>query len=402
MEDEALVALTHSNDEGILIERNLKLYFKLPNAQKELPSYLLLSSPIDMLSSSLYSYGVKEDDFYSIQNPFSRLPADTKVGKWFGKSGSINQEIFWNEFIRENELPPTKEWSEIKSKLDEIAKKNDDDKKEDINPKHIESLINSCDVGVLEDRLLGESSMLKIFTERTYPPANDTNLDEHLKLCAVLGMVVYLNLWTKNDSFLKKKISQDSGGNIVIVDEQPISGFLNKGENFKVVQQNLGCILLRISFEGLSGLLQNAIRLDDFHGVKEFMEGYKGFKGFYQVFKERFCYHLGQIIGMSLEETFLPSNGFPLNEFPFYLVYLLPDVLKDEEIHNIIREALDSSSEEIVQSLLPRLKRDFQETSISFDGDIETLKQQISTYLMGVSIKKISVDTLCPGIDKKP
>ncbi|MBW1947044.1 MAG: hypothetical protein JRI33_03815 [Deltaproteobacteria bacterium] len=197
----------------------------------------------------------------------------------------------------------------------------------------------------------------RLFSERTYPSPNDTALLEHGHLTAALALVVGGNIILKEESkknqfnYVVKFIRK---GEAIKINDLLVENF---GWNFykNLVLKNLDARLVRISFRWYEHLFYEAVRLDDIHGVRNFLDTLQENR-LMKLFKESFHQKVGAFFG--------PHNDVsralrPLNDFPFDLVYLLPGALGEEVIKTEVRNAYKQAVSTIAPELQQEYARDF-------------------------------------------
>lgn len=379
MEDEAVIAFTHYIN---TMKVKITLLFDLNKKNYELPWYLVLASPIDQLAASTFS--MQKDDpkninnlGFSIQNPFSRLPIISEnVKTTYGRTEILQQlhDELW-DYLYSNLNISKEHWKEIKASFAEATKNKEIIKnmsKNDIL--ELKTKINNAIKSnpVLKERLGIHSdpeqrkSTMDLFCERTYPPLNDTSLREHCRLSAALAMVVFSNIIInqKNQEMLQWKIRRKD--NIIFINKKRLDDYLNQNKHLDLVKHNVGAKLLKIHFSGLDELQKNADRLDDFHGLRRLVDGYESFNGFRELFRKFF---VKDILHEALKIDINPESDhedilFPLNEFVFDLIYLLPGFIDDSTIKSCINEASLKAWEIIGKDIAARFREDFKESQL--------------------------------------
>ncbi len=314
----------------------------------EIPSWVFLSPWLDQLAASTYS-GLTSDpqgsrEIWSCQNPFSRLPRLEKL-ETYGKN---NRASFHQNLWQEAGLDRFCSYDDFKKLLDAF---HDPSKQ-----KGMRSLIDDPTKRQVLQRYFEHHEALlpaALFPERTYPAANDTALLEHGQLTAALAFMVGGNILLQNKSWpliARLERQQDD----IYVDGQKATDF--SWDSYKnTVLEHLQGRLVRIAFSEFERLFQEAIRLDDLHGVRNFLEA-PGKKRLRDLFRERFQICLGRRFG--------PEHGVgaalrPLNDFPFDLVYLLPAALAETDIQADVRNAYNEAIGVLAKELCGEYDKDF-------------------------------------------
>jgi hypothetical protein len=364
---EALYALFHHAN-TIGLEKTTKFFLDWHGLNHEgdsleVPAWIFLSPWLDQLAASTYS-GVTRDPqnpIWSFQNPFSRLPRLEKV-KTYGKpldNLGTTQKNLWQDVG----LDQVCGWDVMKGIVDNFTEPNK-------QSEMLTYLVNQAQI--LRDYVRQHAYLLpaSLFPERTYPSANDTALREHGQLTAALALVVGGNIILQNTGF-SRIMTLNKVGTIINVDGQAAASF-DWNRHKEAVLQNLNAWLIRISFHWYENLFHEAIRLDDLHGVKNFLSDPRE-KRLMELFKEGFHREIGAWFG---EDNQVASALQPLNDFPFDLVYLLPGAVSE----NKIKESVNKAYLKAVAILSGRLKgeytQDFKDIS-----EIPQLNDQLLAQL---------------------
>ncbi len=377
-EPEALAALLHTGPE-----------FRLPvywahqgwSDDKSLPAHLALASALDMLAS--VSYSLEEEDEEeedkkrrkkkqlpqpSAQNPFSRLPlrlGDKPVAVR-GSSGDLAARLLRKSFRQRVALS-----QEAKDYLTVLEDRRD----AALEPDEINALVSAL------ERIPGIWEVLQeyqdIHGERTYPAANDTALQEHSRLSAILAYVVYANLLSSDSDFLSHRIVRQKGNFVVDGYEPPMP--VDRCRQRKTVNMDqrargmltggLSCQLVRVCFAGLQDAFESAVRLDDLTGVRELLKPDDPTRpSLKTAFKRHFTLQLLKLscpeATMADVDDGLPGSTLadilPLTEGLFDAVYLLPSCYAKDKIEKAALEAYQEAWDEIARErVMPVIWGDF-------------------------------------------
>ncbi len=311
----------------------------------EVPAWVFLSPWLDQLAASTYSGATTDPEskhIWSFQNPFSRLPRLEKVGTYGKGDPSKIQEVLWQDVA----LYRFYRWDDMKDIAEGFYETF-----------HQEILLRIYLKAQLLKNLVAKYRELlpaRLFPERTYPAANDTALLEHGQLTAALAFVVGGNILLRQQSF-KLTVTLSRDGDKVKVDGQEAENF--SWDDYKTLTlQHLQGRLVRISFSWYEELFERSIRLDDIHGVRNFL-GSPGDKRLLDLFKENFHREIGALFGANQKVAAALS---PLNDFPFDLVYLLPDALSEEKIKQAVKGAYDQAVNLLKGALQTEYGQDFR------------------------------------------
>lgn len=333
-----------------------------PSDALEVPAWIFLSPWLDQLAASTYS-GVTEDperkEIWSFQNPFSRLPRLERV-RTFGKSevDKIQQKL-WKEVGLDEVLV----WGDIKKLADGFESFSDHQDK-------LKALEENATL--LKSFLENHTTLLpaRLFSERTYPSANDTALLEHGQLTATLAFMVGGNIIFKENNWPRTVQLTRQDGDFYIDNKK--SADFSWDDYKKIVLQHLHGRLVRIAFLGYERLFHEAIRLDDLHGIKNFLES-PGKQRLRELFQNNFHTSIG---GLFASEHKVAPALQPLNDFPFDLVYLLPAALGEPQIRTAVQKAYAAS----IATLAAELDAAYQEDFPAIPRlDAQKLKRQFSS-----------------------
>lgn len=286
-ENVAINSLLHH--EYYFDENFYNVYMK--NTQEELPFYITFSEYIDRLSSVAMGTEPENISNYPIsaQNPFSRLPVIFKEIplKAIGNSESAEplSKLLKHKFTEENNF--------------------------------VKQLFEQLDSGLYNDLPNNLIDLLddymKISPQRSYPPDNDVSLYSHNVLAAIMAMILCCNI-EKNS--LNKDLLTIKIGKPLFMLKKVDSSLINN-----CLRENLNSKIVRINFTGLEELFSESKGINDFLGLQGMMLDLK------KSFKKEFSSIFLKEIGFEITTENIPLID-PLNEFPFDLIYLLPDVKK--------------------------------------------------------------------------
>lgn len=342
--EEALTALRHDKE-----VRNQYFQAKGPSAQ--VPSVTILGQALDELASAVYSLQTtpSEDECYSLQNPFNRLPVTSDLLKRpFLVTGREDLEKYeadlWESIIR----PLPEPWKTV---LASATKTQVEDKKTPL----------PVDVGALptgNDALLRIAKALADYPERTYPPMNDTTLQQHGRLTGILGFVVYQNL-VRDPKMDVLEVMQDAN--------HPGS-YRNPAQ---VVQEHLEASLVRVSWEGLRAWFLQAARIDDMLGTLALTQT------LHAAFKRAFAEALG---ARELAEW------LTLSQSQFELYYLVPD--NATNLTSLVAATYKKAVAEVSGNLVAQqLQRDFPD-AVNYQTMLE---QQLASMTYGLRLMPVEV-----------
>lgn len=346
---EGVVALCH-----YIPEHNLPLYWAYKGKQVSVPALLVLAGAIDQLAASTYS--LLDDDLKdvppSIQSPFSRLPkSHPSLGLLSreGDAGVLSQSIFF-KWLKQA-FTPTRGWPRVEKDLEENKDK-----------------IGRLRADFAHPDLLTEVLLpaMTIFAERTYPAPNDTSLQKHCHLAAALAFIIYQNLQASDDPFLTWMVDDQCR-----INGQDLSVFIGLSQGNRLpwsparekVKDMLQCRLVRVAWEGFRSLFEEAVRLDDLHGIRN-LTG-KLINSFKLVFAKRL-----RFTAKDLQEVPL------LYEAPFELIYLLPTSGPDlPSIEEVIGVALDT----VLEAIFPIMEEDLRpvQERLNLSGQKTELQRQL-------------------------
>ena len=407
--DEGVIALTHGAGSS-----ELASYFK--EGGRPIPALFLLNDPLDKLSASIYSLlsrrfktnaflGKNEDTierknplFHAWQNPFSRLPI---------YSNDLEKPLIIRESYNNASVPDNR-----KRQLDEALKNRllfilpdswashlRDDIDGATNSKVALAAKPGSDLNgnVLMDKLL---RFQVHYPERTYPPANDTTLQEHCRLGGALAYVLHRNLAQDRPEWLASKRVWQSGDIIVLGkedDTEEVTEFLNPrapelwNDARKITCKHMDASLVRIAFEGQRELFENAVRVDDLLGTRALTER----------FLDQFEEHLADVLGVP--DLMWGSEGdnrqclLTIHRSQFDLFYVLPPHPTGDgvtTIEEVVHSAYEETLKKIVDELLENLKRDFRKAAgeLSFDDEAKgALRNQLRNLSYRVRILDLDV-----------
>lgn len=342
--EEALAALFHHNlgsspdpfsDLAVNFRFLRNWLDTLKSHTKEIPNWIWLTSPLDQLAASAYSLAEEgaKPPYWSVQNPFSRLPVKVNEQLACGTNGASRKNLhasLWKQ-VFDNVVDF--------GKAEEFLKKPDDS---DSWQQHLSTDSAKEKIGQYYQMVRqGMASPYSHFPERTYPAANDTALLEHGRLTAALALVVGANLRAQG------------------VDCCSLFDFTTmKGKLFchpeRVVQNFHQALLLRLSFRRWQELFEQGIRLDDLHGVKRFL-GEPG-ETDSLTYRRRWHEALAGAVAEAVGDKSIAGVLEPLNDFAFDLVYLLPASLEEK-----LPQIRSQTEEEVRIAAACRLAQRFQE-----------------------------------------
>jgi hypothetical protein len=414
--DEAWVAFIHGST-GENLPKALKA------GGDALPAILLLTNPLDRIAASFYSLlsrrfrrtdflGRSEDDvekkyplFHAWQNPFSRLPNySEELERTFliresydGAEVPHNRLEQLDKALREKliaELPPS--WDQL-IEQEELSRATRADVALEASPDE------EADGEALLRTLLPFQAQ---YPERTYPPANDTTLQEHCRLGGALAFVLYRNLEQARSPWLENAVwlESDGGGDRCLLGllEDPANAervcpVIGKDNDWTGVQEiacrNLSARLVRVAFEGHRDLFEHAVRVDDLLGARALTER------FIDSFESKLAEVLGAPGLFWASEEDSRQCLLTIHRSQFDLFYLLPPyptgdgvTTVEEAVHDAYEETLD----EIVSELREGLKIDFQRAVnagvLSFDADAEqALREQLRALSYRVRVLDLEV-----------
>jgi len=345
------------------------------------PAWVFLSPWLDQLAASTYSGATRDprnQNIWSFQNPFSRLPRQERV-KTYGKQNHTEvQKELWQKVG----LDGVYCWDEMK----EVSKEFDDSSRH----QGILQKLTTC-APQLSGYVKRHRELLpaRLFPERTYPSANDTPLLEHGQLTAALALVVGGNILLQQPSGFNPQviITRESGGQIMVAGVTAAQ--FSWDDYQRLTLQHLQGRLVRISFAWYEELFQQAIRLDDIHGVKNFLAA-AGEERLMQRFKDNFHKEIGTLFGA--DQHVAPALE-PLNDFPFDLVYLLPGAIRIEQIKDVVRQAYTKAVETLAKNLQKEYDHDFNGIKEIPKLDCSELQKQLLAFAPFCYLEEIKVDS---------
>lgn len=406
---EALVALSHANA-GKMLEKVYHPHH--PFADHSLPSYLALTSALDVLSSVTYSLEETEETKLpnpSAQNPFSRLPLSHKDDEGNEYLGLIASTQDVGVFTREKFAQHF--WRMLESSLGHWpnpVKTNGVLK--DFND--ATALISTLQTVPHEKTRAHLEMYQNLCGERTYPAPNDTALREHTRLSAALAYIVYANLLDRDDrdsDFLRWRIYRDQDLSSWWIDaedeEHSLKEFAQQWAAspgaMRMVIAHLGCQSVRVCFTGLQDLFDNAVRLDDLTGVRELLKPDDEMRpSLKTAFKRHFALALLQLscpnATLADVDDGLPGSTLadilPLSEGLFDAVYLIPACYPRDAIENAAMEAYHNAWDEIAAGRVIKVIRgDFKDFSkvLGLKEWEDEVKAQLARLSLSVAVRPV-------------
>jgi len=360
----------------------------------QVPIWVFLSPWLDQLAASTYSGATrdpKSQNIWSFQNPFSRLPRLAKVKTYGIQNLTEVQKDLWQEAG----LDRVYSWDEMKK----ISENFDDSSSHSSSHQKIKQNLEKH-AQQLRDYVERHRELLpaRLFPERTYPSANDTPLLEHGQLTAALALVVGGNILLQRSSGFNRQviITKQSGDQITVAGI--MAAQFHWDDYKKLALQHLQGRLVRISFAWYEELFQQAIRLDDIHGVKNFLAA-AGEERLMQRFKDNFHKKIGDLIGA---DQHVAQALEPLNDFPFDLVYLLPGAIREEQIKDVVRQAYTKAVKTLAKNLQEEYGHDFRKISGIPQLDCSELQNQLLAFAPFAYVEEVKVDSAAgskPGQD---
>jgi hypothetical protein len=355
---EAEVALAHGNSSN---NKTLRNYFRLGG--QPLPAILRLCNLLDQLAADVYSLnlGPLQTGYHTWQNPFSRLyMASPELEKVFAiRHDDLDDNLHTplrKRFVES--LPASWRTTVTVDTIEKATSLSGDTIGASCLPdgRHV--------MGIIE-------RFMSHYPERTYPAPNDTPLDLHCRLSAILAFVAYYNIReAKPEEWLTARMAS-TGDPTPIADPQT------------VLRDHLAAYLVRITFGGCEKWVEEAIRLDDLNGAQVLMARMRA------AFKEA----LAESMGVAELAQFLW-----ISESAFDLVYLLPRRLGDnDQIRKLICSGYKQALAQLVSdpgdgdSLKALLEQDFQgaELDIASDDRLKELEKQLLTLGLGAAVEPI-------------
>ena len=351
----------------------------------QVPIWVFLSPWLDQLAASTYSGATrdpKSQNIWSFQNPFSRLPRLAKVKTYGIQNLTEVQKDLWQEAG----LDRVYSWDEMKK----ISENFDDSSSHSSSHQKIKQNLEKHALQ-LRDYVERHRELLpaRLFPERTYPSANDTPLLEHGQLTAALALVVGGNILLQRSSGFNRQviITKQSGDQITVAGI--MAAQFHWDDYKKLALQHLQGRLVRISFAWYEELFQRAIRLDDIHGVKNFLAA-AGEKRLMQRFKDNFHKEIGALFGA--DQHVAPALE-PLNDFPFDLVYLLPVMVQEEQIKDVVRQAYAEAVKTLTKNLQDEYEHDFNGIEDIPKLDFFELQNQLLAFAPFCYVEEVKVDS---------
>lgn len=382
-EAEARASLSHH---GAVLERNLQVYFHENTSCNALPFWVLLTGPIDQMASTVYGFlpdDPKPDPLKSLQNPFSRLVARNAYTGEKLKAGEVSggDSRLAKEFCQR--LGVSRPWPDIYDSLhDPLARDGG------YGTSDIIALLNGFRADFKGKAGLQEESerLFAAYSERTYPPPNDTSLRQHCRFSAALAYVLFRNLETSNSQLLGKKITLSPGR--ILVNQEPLGLWIGDPNQEwtkiqRVVGENLSCWMVRVSFSGHQKRVNSATRPDDLHGTHHLLDGLR--KEFKRFLADR----------LDVSEL---ADLLPVSESLYDLFYVLPARFYPEKsgIEHDVQQAYQRTVQSLVgeqgkaMSELIRDFGDFTELQVRSKGD--QLAQELGMIPLSVATGKVEVE----------
>ncbi|MCU0589828.1 MAG: hypothetical protein MUF52_16965 [Syntrophobacteraceae bacterium] len=334
-----------------------------------LPRWILYTSAIDQLASSAYSLSEEgpEVNAGSRQNPFTRLPVSHEdiPSSWWNECSDLHEQL-WKEAGLE-------------------AAWKYEDGGNGIRVRDVLTMFKAGDAGKVRSDVLGKlpqqaleryignstaaspHSAYTAFMERTYPPANDTPLLEHGRLCAALALALGVNMKRKGEDLCEPLESVDEARRGI------------QGDWIELVKHH-DAQLLRICLHRWKDLAERAVRLDDLHGIRmalgDPLEG--GTETWYGAFIRAFSSQVSDL----MDDPSLREDILPLNRFAYDLVYLLPGSLSERELDEAVLQAAGEADRRLAQVLRRKYSRDFGHLAIiTIEGESATTPDMDIAFL---------------------
>ncbi len=358
----------------------------------QLPRWILHTSVIDQLASSAYSLSEEGPDIQagSRQNPFTRLPVchGGFMSSWREKPSSLHQELWdftgltasWRYELPDAPRPPGQ-----KLKINQLL---DAFHRADVNVLRtdgLEPLLQARDA--LREYIDGISAMsprsaYAVFTERTYPSANDTPLLEHGRLCSALALALAINGKRAGDDLSRPlRDAEEARGEIT-------------GDWIRLVAQRT-IRLIRVRFDGWRDLAERAVRLDDLHGIRMVLGDPAA--GETDTWQSTFIRAFSHRLAVAAEEPSLVADILPLNRFAYDLVYLLPGAFSEDVVKRAALNAAEEADSRLADLLRGKYSDDFNRLEFTIGGgtvrapsmDAAALQRELAFLRPWLSIQEV-------------
>lgn len=237
---------------------------------------------------------------------------------------------------------------------------------------------------------VGVASVLKVlrkrmkrFPERTYPPENDTSLEEHCRLSGAIGFLMIGNQAAAGSSL--PRAVRDSAGEWN-VDGQALAQWHRE---WKAPWPCLKGHLLKVHFRGAEERFRSALRLDDLHGLLAFLGGDRKQGGSRPFLRREFDREFGR----GLRDFFFEQKGegaweavAPIQETPFELLYLLPGAIEKEKVVEVVQKAYGRALKSMAWKLTEECGQDFQSVEAAPKFGIEDILASLQGLGLGIAV----------------
>lgn len=392
--NEALVALAHvSFKGGPILAWQLEEVLGQDGAES-LPGILALEHALDRLAAASYwlMEQLENPEIHTLQNPFSRLPRATSEfalredpdGVWKGHFRS-EQHGFGEVFS--SALQHLLQEDAIRTAVQEAIART-----KEFKPGWEDLDLLSSSLPDAPGILRWLQGVMERFPERTYPPANDTDLESHTRFSAVLAFVMYRNLEHRT-AFLDERIMlrserawmETAGVSLVAFIERKVAGSddLPFSAAMSCACNQLDGVLVRVALAGHRDLVETAVRLDDLGGARRLTE----------LVRQAFKAALADKLGVPELTDFLW-----LSESVFELVYYLPACLSDE-LDGLLADAFEAACVRVVDNeLIGLLEREFDtDDPLDFAQRRDALLAQL--LVLQPSVSKVSCELTTDGLN---
>jgi hypothetical protein len=205
---------------------------------------------------------------------------------------------------------------------------------------------------------------------------------EHGRLCENLALMVGANmLLNDNNRAHFDPIPLDS---VISWDKEAIT---------KRVLPHINGLLVRISFDNLKNLYESAIRVDDMHGVREFL-GKPGQGG--KTLRAMYCEGIDALVAEIIGDESINGKIRPLNDFPFELIYLLPNIDREK-----FQKRANALSFDIAKKTADELNNTFIDDfkkipAIEGAQPVPSLDGQLLVELIKPFLPNVHIQPICP------